>query len=293
MNRRSVLLAFGTASIGLGGAFGSGAFSSVEAARTVTLDTSDDSNAVLGFEPVDSDSNIIATETVGSGDRTVIKIEQASLNAQATTRFEDALRVTNGGNNDVGLSVDPAASDDSGLIGNALDIRDASDTSIVDSTNAVDLGAPRGDFDIEAYEEYYDGDAVALLDSDHVGVVVFLSAVTGVRYFDLVGTDNGELPRFPRNPLGRFRAEIQLVSDTLFRRSFVFSHGLRGYEDHPSGVPAPGVFRELRPGGQAASVFLPLTVVKLKLVVLALCARRNMVSPVKGNYFPSADRSGG
>jgi len=139
MNRRSVLLAFGTASVGLGGAFGSGAFSSVEAARTVTLDTSDDSNAVLGFEPVDSDSNIIATETVGSGSRTVIKIEQASLNAQATTRFEDALRVTNGGNNDVGLSVDPAASDDSGLIGNALDIRDASDTSIVDSTNAVDL----------------------------------------------------------------------------------------------------------------------------------------------------------
>ncbi|PSQ19058.1 peptidase S8 and S53 subtilisin kexin sedolisin [Halobacteriales archaeon QS_8_69_26] len=30
-------------------------------------------------------------------------------------------------------------------------------------TNAVDLGAPGGDFDIEAYEEYYDGDAVAPL----------------------------------------------------------------------------------------------------------------------------------
>jgi len=151
MNRRSVLLAFGTASVGLGGAFGSGAFSSVEATRTVDLNTSADSDAVLSFKPNNpstvADNNIIATESVGGND--IIEIKQRALNEQATTRFEDTLKVTNGGSKNVGLSVNPDASDatdtnGNNLIGSVLDIEEGGN-SIVDGSspgdNAVNLDA--------------------------------------------------------------------------------------------------------------------------------------------------------
>ncbi|MFC7072058.1 hypothetical protein ACFQJ7_04115 [Halovenus rubra] len=146
INRRSILLGLGTASVGIGGLFSSGAFTSVEATRSVEINTSDDSSAILKFEPNNpsSNNNIITTENESG--TSVIKIKQADLNERATTTFADALKVTNDGSKDVGISVNPDASDDTNnLIGDVLDIQDSSGTSIVDSStegdNAVDLSS--------------------------------------------------------------------------------------------------------------------------------------------------------
>lgn len=145
LNRRSVLLGLGTAAATVGGAFASGAFSSVEATRTVNLNTADDTNALLSFQANSpAGDNIIATEDESGS--SVIKIEQTDLNENATTTFTGALAVGNSGGKDVGLSVNPTASDDpNGLIGDVLDIEDTNGNSIVDGgtegDNAIDLAA--------------------------------------------------------------------------------------------------------------------------------------------------------
>ncbi|MDQ2070913.1 hypothetical protein ACODNH_11585 [Haloarcula sp. NS06] len=153
LNRRSVLLGLGTISATVGGAFGSGAFSSVEATRTVKLNTSGDSSSLLSFKQNPNNNTaekIITTESVGSSSNDVIKIEQIDLNERATTRFEDVLRVTNNGNKEVYLSVNDdggsssTTPDPNNLIGDVLDIRYNKNT-IVDSSNdgdnAVSLSA--------------------------------------------------------------------------------------------------------------------------------------------------------
>jgi hypothetical protein len=149
INRRTVLLGLGAAGFGTTGVLiGSSAFSSAEAERTVSVNVTDDSDGILSFEinsPVGD--QILSTETIGNGGLAVIRIEQDSLNQHATTLFQDALKVTNGGSQDVGFSVDTSESDDpNNLIGTALDIRNntAPGSSIVDSgsgTNAVDLNS--------------------------------------------------------------------------------------------------------------------------------------------------------
>ena len=154
LNRRSVLLGLGTISATVGGAFGSGAFSSVEATRTVELNTSGDSSSLLSFEQNPNNSstanNIITTESVGSSSNNVIKIKQTDLNERATTRFVDVLRVTNNGNKEVYVSVNDdggsssTTPDPNNLIGDVLDIRYDGSTIVDgsnDGDNAVSLGA--------------------------------------------------------------------------------------------------------------------------------------------------------
>jgi hypothetical protein len=153
LNRRSVLLGLGTISATVGGAFGSGAFSSVEATRTVNLNTSGDSGSLLSFKQNPDNSNtadkIITTESVGSSSNDVIQIEQTNLNERATTRFEDVLRVTNNGSKEVYVSVNDdggsssTTPDPNNLIGDVLDIRHNGSTIVDgsdDGDNAVSLG---------------------------------------------------------------------------------------------------------------------------------------------------------
>jgi hypothetical protein len=153
LNRRSVLLGLGTLSASVGGIFGSGAFSSVEATRSVQINTSGDSGALLSFQannPSGTANNEIITTETESG-TSVIKIQQESLNEGATTTFNNALNVTNNGGKNVGVSVNASettySGSTTGLVGGALDIRDTDggNGSIVDSSsdgdNAVDLNA--------------------------------------------------------------------------------------------------------------------------------------------------------
>ncbi len=57
MNRRNVLVGLGTIVAGGGAALGTGAFSSVEADRTVSVAVAGDQSSALAFETSDSNGN--------------------------------------------------------------------------------------------------------------------------------------------------------------------------------------------------------------------------------------------
>ena len=155
-NRRNILLYLGTATAGLGGIFGSGAFSSVEADRTVNIGTAGDASALLEFTGNDpditgNDPDIVTTRSVGSDSNAVIELNQQALNEKTEAIFNDVISVTNRGSQDVGLSVDNSqGTDPNDLVGTVLDIRDSNNNSVVDDngTAAVTLAANGGAEDL-------------------------------------------------------------------------------------------------------------------------------------------------
>ncbi|WP_394738890.1 hypothetical protein [Natronococcus roseus] len=103
LNRRNTLIGLGTIVAGGGAALGTGAFSTVEADRTVNFGTTDDSDALLAFE--------INSETLGGEDDGQIEINVDDLNEDAKTTFDGAITVTNNGENTVDLSIDEIPGD--------------------------------------------------------------------------------------------------------------------------------------------------------------------------------------
>jgi hypothetical protein len=92
MNRRNVLIGLGALTVGGGAAFGSGAFSTVQADRTVDIAITNDTNGNLGLSAVNSN---IANDSGGSNGGNQLKIDAQSLNPDATTEFDAAFRITN------------------------------------------------------------------------------------------------------------------------------------------------------------------------------------------------------
>lgn len=105
MNRRNVLAGIGTTVVAGGAALGSGAFSQVEADRTVSVTTAGDGSALLAFD-VDDTYNGVSDSTDDT-----IALNFEDINQDAITTFDGALTVTNNGSEQVSLSVDttPAA----------------------------------------------------------------------------------------------------------------------------------------------------------------------------------------
>ena len=89
MNRRKVLTALGGITIGGGALFGTGAFSTVQAERTVSVDTADDSKANVQFT-VDSSSSAALSSSGGE----TISIDGNNLNLNGITRIDTALILT-------------------------------------------------------------------------------------------------------------------------------------------------------------------------------------------------------
>jgi hypothetical protein len=112
MNRRTLLSALGT--IGAGGAVvtGTGAFTSVEANRDLTVSVADDANALLALEPVgpnapyaDTGSGQLDIDITGSNDSGIAGGE--GVNPNAITVFEDMFEVRNQGTQEVEVSITP------------------------------------------------------------------------------------------------------------------------------------------------------------------------------------------
>lgn len=130
MNRRNVLIGLGTVAVGGGAAFGSGAFSSVEADRTVSISTASDSDAFVGI----SVDGSYAVDNSGSNDAVTIDLEGSDssdgFNDDAQTDVNGVLTLTNqaadGGDIDVGF-------DDSGSITNSTTLVLEDDGSTVSS----------------------------------------------------------------------------------------------------------------------------------------------------------------
>ena len=106
MNRRNVLIGLGTVAAGGGALLGTGAFSTVEADRTVNVGTSDDASALLAFSvdtSYDGISNDNATDD-GTNNQDIVQINLTNINDNATTTFNAALTVTNNGSQEVTLT---------------------------------------------------------------------------------------------------------------------------------------------------------------------------------------------
>lgn len=118
MKRRTYVLGLGSVVAGSATALGTGAFSSVAAGRTASIEVADDANAFLALErdtnvrPADIADDPLFSDDGGrlvfhfDGDDSAVDGAAAAegLNDEAVTYFE-LLRITNEGTNDVSVSI--------------------------------------------------------------------------------------------------------------------------------------------------------------------------------------------
>lgn len=97
MKRRTAIIGLGGLVAGSGTILGTGAFSSVEAERTVSVEVADDADALLGIEPADE-----ASEYAEITDGTV-EINIDGVNQNAITVINPILDVSNNGTNEVSI----------------------------------------------------------------------------------------------------------------------------------------------------------------------------------------------
>ena len=104
MERRKFIIGAGALATGSAAAVGTGAFSSVEAERTIDINTTDDSGALLTIEQnseYEGDAGDYVSET-GDG---LFEIDIDSVNKEAVTTFENLFVVTNTGGQDLNIFV--------------------------------------------------------------------------------------------------------------------------------------------------------------------------------------------
>ncbi len=155
LNRRNVLVGLGTMTIGGGAAFGSGAFSQVEAERSVTVDVAEDADALIALTAGDSayvnevDGQVVidlGSEELGDAD---------GLNLGAVTTLTEALSVTNNHEEPVELTIDGVESDDievrfeDGEDGGEIDGYDLGDGATLDLDIVIDTDEASADSQID------------------------------------------------------------------------------------------------------------------------------------------------
>lgn len=111
--RRSLLVSLGALIASGGAALGTGAFTTVQAERTVSVETSSDANAFLGIAP-----GVEGEEYVTGGQTGIIEITISSTNAggqgvnqNAITAIDQLLTITNNGTTDVTAGFDKTIDD--------------------------------------------------------------------------------------------------------------------------------------------------------------------------------------
>lgn len=102
MKRRKFLIGAGSLAAGSAAAMGTGAFSSVQAQRSVSVTTADDSDAQLAFDTTNSTNSSYVSTTDGQ-----VSIDAEDLNVRATTQINDLFHVRNNGTQPVVVYVDP------------------------------------------------------------------------------------------------------------------------------------------------------------------------------------------
>jgi len=109
MNRRNVLVGLGTIVAGGGGALATGAFSQVQAERTIAVETTGDEGAYLGLTA--NNTNIASSSSTS---QLTLTINQ--LNENALTEFEGVFTITNNGNDPVGITIEELDSGEAQLV---------------------------------------------------------------------------------------------------------------------------------------------------------------------------------
>jgi len=108
MQRRNLLIGMGSLTVGGAAAVGTGAFTSVEADRTVNVAVADDANAYLGLDDIDSSPNSQYINT--DNEQIVLNLDSTDnggrgFNADAETRIDDLIRVSNQGTQTINVWV--------------------------------------------------------------------------------------------------------------------------------------------------------------------------------------------
>jgi Protein of unknown function (DUF1102). len=105
------------------GLVSTGAFSTVEASRTATVNTAGDANALLGIEPVEGKSEQYVNTTNGT-----VEIDIPNVNKNAKTTIDQLLEVTNNGTEKVtvGFVAEYAANKATSQVGKAAGGQSAS-----------------------------------------------------------------------------------------------------------------------------------------------------------------------
>lgn len=101
MKRRSVLIGLGAIAVGGGAAVSTGAFSSVEADRTVSITTAGDASALLGLSTLNTSIATIDQGTIGLDFATIGS--STGINYNAVTEWIDVFRITNNGDDNVNV----------------------------------------------------------------------------------------------------------------------------------------------------------------------------------------------
>lgn len=105
MERRKFVIGVGSLAAGGAAAMGTGAFSSVEAERGVSVEVADDNNAYLGLkaerDDIISDDGADGQLTIDLGSQTTEKGGEG-FNDEAVTTIEGVFRITNQGTQTVG-----------------------------------------------------------------------------------------------------------------------------------------------------------------------------------------------
>lgn len=108
-NRRNLLIGVGTVAVGAGAIGSTGAFTQVEAERSVSVQTAGDDSALIGLVPGDENPQYVDD----SGDTIALEFDQLNLNA--TTKADDVFKIVNNSDQKVEIDVDI---DDNGLPSN-------------------------------------------------------------------------------------------------------------------------------------------------------------------------------
>jgi len=94
VKRRNVLIGLGSLITGSGAMLGTGAFGSVRAERSVSVNTAGDAKALLRIEPTDQGKSVI-TDNSDTGPLTIDLGAKRGFNQSALTTISPLLRITN------------------------------------------------------------------------------------------------------------------------------------------------------------------------------------------------------
>ena len=142
LTRRNTIVGLGALAAGAGVIGGTGAFTAVEADRTVTVEAAGDDSALLVFRPTeDGDVDGDAPNVFSDAGEELLELEVSDLNLQARTTFDAGLTIVNTGTNDVGLYVDEGESENIGAGEVIADITHEGDSIVGNDAQAVDLNA--------------------------------------------------------------------------------------------------------------------------------------------------------
>jgi len=171
-SRRSVLIGLGGLVAGGGAILGTGAFDTVEAQRTVTVETAADADALLAFEAAEEDSPYVTTDDgqveINLDGNENDDADASGLNQNAITTFNELVQITNNGTQAVGtleFEIDADSDDNNGVLSVVYDgssVEDAdTDDDIYTSGNVLSDST----LDIGSSETF--GLEVDLLDDDN------------------------------------------------------------------------------------------------------------------------------